>query len=206
MLKKILPIVIISILVGVMVVQAVGKEKDYVSADRTKKTIINNNELEQMYYDSLSSQVEEPVSETEDLHKGLETGSSAPDFQLKTLDGKVIRLSDMKGKKVIINFFATWCQPCRSEMPLLENFYQKHRTDIEILAINIDTKANVKGFINKLGLTFPILLDIKDIINNRYQIIAIPTTYFIDQQGKIIAKHIGQIDSKILEKILKKSP
>src|SRR5687767_10413595 len=92
---------------------------------------------------------------------GIEIGDKAPDFELKNLDGQAVKLSDLKGKKVILNFWATWCPPCRAEMPEMEKYYQeiKNGGKIEFLAVNLDPKADVKGFAEKMGIHFPIVLD-----------------------------------------------
>lgn len=123
--------------------------------------------------------------------KGLEAGAKAPDFELKTLTGETVKLSSLKGKKVMLNFWATWCPPCKAEMPDLEKLYKQKDNDLVILAVNIDPQLDVKGFAKEYGITFPILLDEDDSVNERYQIISIPTTYFIDRDGIIQSKFIG---------------
>ena len=135
---------------------------------------------------------------------GLKTGGVAPDFSLQTLDGERVKLSDFEGKKVILNFWATWCKPCREEMPDLQSIYQESDDDVVILAINMDAHNDVEGFIDSYSVTFPVLLDENDQISDMYQIISLPTTYFIDEDGTIVQKHLGQITYEQLEEILKK--
>ncbi|MDP4172008.1 MAG: redoxin domain-containing protein, partial [Bacillota bacterium] len=118
-------------------------------------------------------------------------GVKAPDFVLKTLTGSTVKLSDFKGKRVMLNFWATWCPPCKAEMPDMEKFYKKGQKDLIILAVNIDPQLDVKGFAKANGLTFPILLDEKDEVNTKYHILSIPTTYFIDSKGIIKDKFTG---------------
>lgn len=146
--------------------------------------------------------------EQKDRLPGLEIGTTAPDFTLKTLDGKEVSLSDYRGKKVMINFWATWCGPCEAEMPEMQDYYEKHQDEnIEILAVNIDPLNDVAGFVKKHGLTFPILLDpiVKEgnEVNEIYKTIAIPTTYVIDEKGKIAGKYITTMDRTIIEELMK---
>ncbi|HET6444252.1 MAG TPA: TlpA disulfide reductase family protein [candidate division Zixibacteria bacterium] len=116
-------------------------------------------------------------------------GFLAPDFTLDTLDGSQITLSDLRGKVVVVNLWTSWCPPCRAEMPAIEAVYQANKErGMEVLAVNStyqDSEANAADFVQGLGLTFPILLDRNGMVSNRYQLRALPTTYFIDRQGII---------------------
>lgn len=116
-------------------------------------------------------------------------GFLAPDFTLDTLDGSQITLSDLRGKVVVVNLWASWCPPCRAEMPAIENVYQANKEQgLEVLAVNStfqDNEANAADFVKEMGLNFPILLDRDGGVSNRYQLRALPTTYFIDRQGII---------------------
>ncbi|RAK18469.1 peroxiredoxin [Anoxybacillus vitaminiphilus] len=125
---------------------------------------------------------------------GLDIGNAAPDFELKTLDGKSIRLSELQGKKVILNFWATWCPPCQAEMPEMQNFYEKYNEDVEILAVNLtsqDSRDKVASFIKEYGLTFPVVLDEEGDVLKLYKISPIPTSYMIDREGTIRHKYVG---------------
>jgi peroxiredoxin len=116
-------------------------------------------------------------------------GFMAPDFTLDTLGGSQITLSDLRGKVVVVNLWTSWCPPCRAEMPAIENVYQANKEQgLEVLAVNStyqDSEANAAAFVQEMGLTFPILLDRDGRVSNRYQLRALPTTYFIDRQGII---------------------
>ncbi|OIK13246.1 alkyl hydroperoxide reductase [Bacillus sp. MUM 116] len=138
----------------------------------------------------------EPESTTTQtsVEEGLKIGAKAPDFELKTLSGDKIKLSDLKGKKVMLNFWATWCPPCKAEMPAMEKFFKEKDKDLVILAVNIDPQLDVKGFVNKNKITFPILLDVDDHVNETYQILSIPTTYFINSKGIIENKFTGGME------------
>lgn len=124
-------------------------------------------------------------------------GLPAPDFSLPDLQGHVHRLSDYQGKVVFLNFWATWCPPCRVEMPSMERLYQrlKHR-DFILLAVSEDAAgpAAVEPFARSLGLTFPILLDRDGRLPIRYGVTGYPETLIIDQAGNVVEHHIGPAD------------
>lgn len=127
-------------------------------------------------------------------------GAPAPDFTLTTLDGKKASLGDFRGKVVLLNFFATWCPPCRAEMPDLEATYKELKgKGLEIVAIDLqEDNATVSGFTKSLGLTFPILLDRGADVFGQYHITGLPTTFFIDRDGVIREFVIGGLNKKII--------
>ena len=118
------------------------------------------------------------------------------DFTLPLLNGENVTLSQLKGKVVFLNFWATWCGPCRAEMPSMEAVYQKFKDrEFEILAVNLgESKNKVSTFMNQNKLTFPAALDEKQITGSYYNVRAIPTTYIIGKHGMIIARLVGSID------------
>ena len=121
-------------------------------------------------------------------------GRPAPDFALPGLDGKIVRLSDFKGKVVFLNIWATWCSPCREEMPSMEKLYQQMKGQpFEILAVSIDilgAKA-VAPFMSELNLTFPALLDPQGSVRQLYGATGVPETFIVDKNGIIAVKVIG---------------
>lgn len=122
----------------------------------------------------------------------VEEGSQAPAFTLPLMNGGEASLDDYKGKVVLLNIWATWCNPCREEMPYMEQLYQNMKGQpFEILAVSIDTRGStdVEPFVKKLGLTFPILLDSDKKVNNMYQATGVPETFIIDKKG-IVRQHI----------------
>jgi len=121
------------------------------------------------------------------------SADSALNFKLKDLNGKDVSLSDFKGKKVFLNFWATWCPPCKAEMPDIEKLYQETKdSDLVILAVNLgDNKDTVKSFIDKNKYNFTILLDLDQNIGMQYNITAIPTSFFIDKEGNIVSSKMG---------------
>ncbi|MEK3907802.1 peroxiredoxin family protein [Oceanobacillus sp. FSL W7-1309] len=127
---------------------------------------------------------------------GTEVGQKAPDFKLITSDGETVQLSDFKGKRVLLNFWASWCPPCREEMPDLERFYQDK--DAVVLAVNLTNmemnKKTVNEFIETYGLTFPVLMDEEGQVSRLYRISPIPTTYMIDTKGIIGQRVYGPLN------------
>ena len=136
---------------------------------------------------------------TADNLPGLGVGKKAPDFELLNLKGEKVKLSDYRGKKIMLNFWATWCPPCKEEMPEMEKFYQKTNGDVVIIAVNIDPQYNVQKFVTEMGITFPVLLDEKDKVNSLYRVLTIPTTFFIDQQGIIQHKYLSAMNLEMME-------
>lgn len=126
-----------------------------------------------------------------------EIGKSAPSFQLTDIDGQSISLSDFKGKTVLLNFWATWCGPCRSEMPYIQEVYdERSEPGLVILAVNIgESLTKVEEFIQDYNLTFPVLLDREGNVAEKYNIRAIPTTYLVDGDGIIKDIKIGAFSS-----------
>lgn len=126
----------------------------------------------------------------------------ASDFKLKNLNGKEVSLSDYKGKKVFLNFFATWCPPCKAEMPELEKLYQETKdSDLVILAVDLgEDKANVEKFMTNNKYNFSSLLDTDNAVAEKYQVVSIPTSFFIDKQGNIVDKHIGSMTIDAMKK------
>jgi thiol-disulfide isomerase/thioredoxin len=188
--KKTFGILIAALLIGSMIVIMVKSNSD------TTKPIDNY-----LIDAEFVSSDEEP---------GLKKGEVPPDFELSTLSGDVVKLSDLKGKKVVLNFWASWCGPCKAEMPHMEKYYKKNKDadNVEIVAVNLTTteRRGIKGveeFIDAYGLTFPIPLDEEGTVMDAYKIIPIPTTYMIGTDGKVNQKIVGPIDEKTLKSIVK---
>ena len=139
-------------------------------------------------------------------------GFSAPDFDLELQGGGKVNLASLRGKVVLVNFWATWCPPCRAEMPAIEKIYRTyHAQDLEIVAVDQtqqDREAEVVTFSRDLGLTFPIALDRNGDISARYALQGLPSSFFIDRKGVVRSVVVGgpmnaaQIQSKI-EELLK---
>ena len=141
-----------------------------------------------------------------------QAGFAAPDFTLKTPNGEEYTLSELKGNAVLVNLWATWCPPCRAEMPAIEKIYQEYKDQgLVVLAVDMtyqDDPANVAPFVQKYGLTFPILLEETGNVGVLYQLRSLPSSYFINRAGIIQEVVIGGPMSEALlrtriEQILK---
>ena len=123
-------------------------------------------------------------------------GEPAPDFALPALTGDTVHLAGLRGHPVILNFWASWCPPCRVELPDLVTAYGAHRGDgLRIIAVNGDDErpSLIREFTGRMGLPFPILLDRKARVTDRYRVVGLPTTVFIDTGGIVRALHPGPI-------------
>lgn len=117
----------------------------------------------------------------------------APKFTLQTLEGKEVSLSDLKGQVIMINFWASWCTPCRQEMPLLNEIYDTYKkAGFTLVGINLDEdKGDAEDFLKKVPVTFPVLHDPLGAVAELYDNRAMPSSYFIDRQGKLAHLHRG---------------
>ncbi|WP_208649517.1 TlpA disulfide reductase family protein [Ureibacillus thermophilus] len=128
----------------------------------------------------------------------------ATDFKLKTINHGTIKLSDFKGKKILLNFWTSWCPPCKEEMPQLNDFYvqEAKKLNVEILAVNITDQEispeDVNDFSEEYQLQFPVLLDEQGEVSKRYQVLTIPTSFIISEDGRIIEKIIGPVTKDAL--------
>ncbi|MGM7703576.1 peroxiredoxin family protein [Pseudalkalibacillus sp. Hm43] len=145
------------------------------------------------------------MSRNEKAEVGIAIGDRAPEFELATLDGQQVRLSDYRGKRVVVNVWATWCPPCQAEIPEMVKFYEEYSNqDIEILAVNMTNSEkkveDVKQFADEYGINFPILMDQEAEVASTYQAFTIPTTFIIDNAGIIVEKIAGPMSYEWMEK------
>lgn len=117
----------------------------------------------------------------------------APDFTLKSYSGKNLKLSEFRGQVVLVNFWASWCGPCRQEMPLLEKLHNKYAgLGFSVMGVNVEeNNTEAKGIVKKEKLTFPVLFDTENKVSQLYQVSAMPSTVIIDRDGKIRYIHQG---------------
>jgi len=120
-------------------------------------------------------------------------GQVAPDFVLKSASGENLRLSEYRGDVVMINFWATWCGPCRQEMPLLDELYGRYqRVGFKLLGINIDDDSRrAMKMVQELGVTFPVLFDENKEVSKLYKVDAMPVTILVDREGQVRHVHHG---------------
>ncbi|MBC8503947.1 MAG: TlpA family protein disulfide reductase [Anaerolineales bacterium] len=141
-------------------------------------------------------------------------GFLAPDFTLETLEGELMTLSELRGSPVLINLWASWCGPCRAEMPAMQRIHEKYGDEFIILAVNAthqDSPNAAAAFVSELGLTFPILLDHDGSVSTQYQLRSLPTSFFVNRDGIIEEVVIGGPMSEALlqtriESLLEEAP
>ncbi|MFC1949126.1 TlpA family protein disulfide reductase [Chloroflexota bacterium] len=128
---------------------------------------------------------------------GVKEGDRAPDFQLQDLEGQTVSLIEQRGLPVLLNFWATWCGPCRYEMPFLQQIYQEWSDDgLVMMIVNIgESSSTVRDFLADNNLSLPVLLDTRQSVAEQYGITGIPTTFFIDKDGIIQKKVVGSFPS-----------
>lgn len=190
MVKRILGAVVILVLFGFAIINVVQKDEaggEAVSLDNKNGTAM----------------------QPPDAPEGLKIGEYAPNFTVTTFEGKEVKLSDLKGKKIFLNFWATWCPPCRVEMPEMQRFYEEFGEEVEIMAVNVtSTEKSVKdvtSYVHNEGFTFPIYLDRGRDAEDQYRIPGYPTTYFIGTDGKIQSQsYIGAMDYDFMKKMKNK--
>lgn len=153
-------------------------------------------------YDFIIGSASENAPETEVANEatgdvGLKKGQMAPDFELETIDGEKVKLSDFKGEKILLNFWATWCPPCRAEMPDMQQFHEEY-DDAVILAVNLAetelSEQNVEDFLDEFGVTFSVLSDTDSRVATIYNATALPTSYLINTKGEIHNVAMGALN------------
>ncbi len=136
-------------------------------------------------------------AETRSKLRPLKGSVTAGDFILKDLGDNTVRFSDFRDQVVLLNFWATWCLPCRKEMPAMERLYQAYRADgFAVVAVSLDQSppGRVKAFVEELKLSFPVLHDRDGLVSRLYSVPGVPTSYLISPQGKIAYRMLGEYD------------
>lgn len=156
---------------------------------------------------STETETETEIKSEETTETETETETSTPeiifqgiDFTVTDMNGKSVKLSDMKGKIIVVNFWATWCTYCKMEMPDFQEMYEKYGDEIVFMMVNSgETAATAKAYIEKEGYTFPVYLDLNQSATAAYGVTAFPTTFFLDENGRGIAWVRGAINSATIE-------
>ncbi|AFM42847.1 Peroxiredoxin [Desulfosporosinus acidiphilus SJ4] len=200
-MKKYLAVAVLIGLVIWGVYDVQGNKSKSPDARSNSASVQNTNEK------SDSTGVTTKIDQGQPLKVGLEKGNLAPDFELENADGKAIKLSSFRGKKVVVNFWASWCPPCRLEIPEIEKYYtQNKNTGIEILGVNLTTaeksQATVTSFIKANSITFPVLLDKDGDAAHLYDISSIPASFILDSRGVIQEKVVGPMTYDSMQEML----
>ena len=156
----------------------------------------------------------EPVSEQELASSELgivqpgspEPGGQAPDFALRDLDKEIVRLSDFRGEPIVLNFFASWCVPCLTELPLIQDAHLKaEEAGFVVLGVAVqDSRRALRSLSESMGLTFPMVLDGDNSVGIAYHVVGPPATFFIDENGKVVSVVAGTIEEEALQQELAK--
>ena len=125
----------------------------------------------------------------------------APDFTVENADGEQVKLSDFTGRPVVLNFWASWCGPCKSEMPGFQNLYDAYGEDVAFVMVNLtdggrETTESAMAFVEKQGYTFPVYFDVDQEAAAAYYVTSIPATYFIDSEGNLVAYGLGALQEE----------
>ena len=157
------------------------------------------------------SSIEETTANNETTDTDTASGSTepinVPDFTVYDLEGNAVSLYDCLGKPVVLNFWATWCGPCRSEMPAFEKMYQQYKDEVTFLMVNVtdgsrDTIESVTAFYEDSGYSFPIFFDTTLEASINYGAYSIPLTFFIDKEGNLLYNQTGAISEQVLEQCM----
>lgn len=152
-----------------------------------------------------SEETEDSQTSSEETDSGENAAETAPDFTMTNASGEEVKLSDFFDKPVVLNFWASWCGPCKSEMPQFEDAYQKYGEDINFVIVNLtdgarETVENASDFIEEQGYTFPLYFDTNTEGAMTYGTYSIPVTYFIGADGVPVAQANGALDAATLQK------
>ncbi len=148
----------------------------------------------------VQSREEANIAPVDGLAEAPMAGYAAPEFTLTSATGETVSLSDFRGKPVVLNFWATWCPPCRAEIPFFESVGQQYADQVVVLGINDgESLTTINAFMTEFDMTYPVLLDSESRVTIQYRVMALPSTIFIDSDGIIQEVFPGIVNQAVLE-------
>lgn len=216
-MKKKSSLIIIIIILVVVIIGASVAYKQLTETNRAQNLIsngetVNNDAVDKDAQTDTDADTGDSESDTSDAEPSDDSSNSnngnqpstLPDFTVIDTAGNEIHLSDFVGKPVILNFWASWCGPCKAEMPDFDEMYAEYGDEIHFVMVNVtdgsqETIDSAKSFIDKAGYSFPVYFDINLEASMTFQAYSIPTTYFIDKKGEPIAQATGSITKDVIQ-------
>jgi len=164
----------------------------------------DNKQIEVTGTDAVQETEVDAADDTGDGNGANAATTPAPDFTMTDADGATLTLADFKGKPVLLNFWASWCGPCQSEMPDIQTAWKEHGTDVEFVIVNMtgmngETEQSAKAFLADAGYTFPCYFDANNSAATAFGVSSIPQTYLIDAEGNILGGYMGAMTSSIID-------
>lgn len=186
-------------------------EEATITVPESTQLPLTNKSTSDLQQDKAGEPLTEEVEETPQATKRADIKTTA-DFSMLTLNGKETKLSDFFGKPIVLNFWASWCGPCRMEMPYFDALYKEMKDDVHFIMVNLttafsgagETPEKAKNFIEEQGYSFPVYLDVHQQGATNYAIISIPQTFFINADGEVVNKKIGVISQDELKANIEK--
>lgn len=163
----------------------------------------DNKQIEVTGTDAVQETEVDAADDTGDGNGANAATTPAPDFTMTDADGATLTLADFKGKPVLLNFWASWCGPCQSEMPYIQASWEENRADVEFVIVNMtgmngETEQSAKAFLADAGYTFPCYFDANDSAASAFGVSSVPQTYLINAEGNIIGAYMGAMDASVL--------